>query len=264
MGKFKPVSYSESSTSSRVSLSSQGSSDGDYSREYSEAIYLIDTLRKNPNALVLDDPYSGYIERFKFMYLTAHSKEKKSIESYLKSNCQKVESTPGTVGSYLCGCFQSSSSYAGLEPSCTAGCADSIGADKCNETVILWTQDMAGNPQSKILSQGNGNCKVYVDPNFPILSHEMKQKILMSAQCTNATFYNSANNQPAYTNMQSTNQLAINQQSNQIQMPVRPPVVRPVIPQPEPATFGRWWIWLLLIFFLLVIIGIIVFLYMRN
>ena len=275
LAKFRPVAnsfpsrtnsfLSHSSRNSRLSPDDDVRGKREFSRSYAEILSIIDELNGFVMTPVSHPSVAGKIDRLKGLFLSSLSpSEQDSLRNYLKKNiCGKnFEVVPGTVGAVLCGCFNDTNPNTPL--GCLATCAGNFiePTEKCEETVLFWSM-IGGKPHSEVLSRGNGTCRVNVVDGFPNLDVATRDRLLAENGCSSAVFYNAKTGQPLYQQVNSkTYALPTTATVASVETPTLPKPA-PVSPAVPTQRNNGWW-WIVAIFFFLILIGIIMFVYLRH
>ncbi len=172
------------------------------------------------------------------------------LSSWVSTQCGGVNGyRPDTVGAFLCGCFTGNGD-------CTANClASPFTSGDCTETVMHWTTDSNGQPQSKLLNRGNGDCMVYVDPGFTMPLTD-QHRSLAEQGCRSVKYFNSITNAQLLSadGMGGSAYAAVVQTASPI--PVFPgtgPVPLNNI-QPSKGQSGWWWIIALVVLLILILL----------
>jgi hypothetical protein len=160
--------------------------------------------------------------------------------------------------------------YGGQNPGCAVSCVGNPISDpeqNCGETVVLWTTNASGDPTFKILQQGNGNCRINIDPSFPNVNAEKRQEFLAVAGCQSSTMFNAITNAPI-GQQTPTNPVYTMPASSVAAAPISQAYsqnLQAATPAISPTTGGFGWVaWVFALFFLFLLIGIIIYVWCRE
>lgn len=163
-----------------------------------DVLTIVDQLIVDANKSISDPSVAQSIQQLKAKLVVCDGNAKLRIIDRLRSkSCSpNVHYLPDTVGSYLCGCFQSDHAFGGLKSECTAQCASSpfSSDDPCNQRVLYWSKDeITGHITSKHVAGNSTECNVFIDPSLNV-SSKQRQHFLSSSGCHSVKYFNALSN----------------------------------------------------------------------
>lgn len=158
-------------------------------------------LLKTPNKSIYDPSVANHVNQFRSRLSSLNERDRQLISERLRNSLCPATSgqtyTPNTVGSLVCGCFNTDGSYGGLKPNNTAQCAGSaLPGNKPDVMVVHWSRDKyTGNISSSVVGGKGTSCNVFIDDGVYIEPGQ-RASLLAKHGCQNANFYNTQTNQP--------------------------------------------------------------------